>query len=110
LRVGRRTDEKQGSEEYASEHDTVIQTPARSAGIILHLGLDRAFTPRAGKSGFSRISEFVLPDTIAVNGFESSFRSSFRARINSNRRPPARQPGVLSFTRRKFALQLYSQG
>jgi hypothetical protein len=26
-----------------------------------------------GRCGFSRISEFVLPDTIAVNGFESSF-------------------------------------
>jgi hypothetical protein len=84
LRPGRRSDEKQSSEEYASGHETVIQTPARSAGIILHLRLDRAFTPkRAGKSGFSRISEFVLPDTIAVNGFESSFRGSFRARINS---------------------------
>jgi hypothetical protein len=84
LRLGRRSDENQSSEEYASGHENVIQTPARSAGIILHLRLERAFTPkRAGKFGFSRISEFVLPDTIAVNRFESSFRSGLRARINS---------------------------
>src|ERR1700730_13841379 len=84
LRLGRRGDENKSSEKYASGHETVIQTPARSAGIILHLRLHRAFAPkRAGTSGFSRISELVLPDTIAVNRFESGFRSSLRARINS---------------------------